>query len=53
MWNAGGLFLFWSLRWAPQAGLEDVYVAVLDRRKQVRGGPFGPDALNDSTLLWL
>lgn len=53
MWNAGGLFLFWSLRWAPQAGLEDVYFAVLDRLMQVRGVPFGTDELIDSTLLWL
>lgn len=53
MWNAGGLFLFWSLRWAPQAGLEDVYFAVLDRLMQVRGVPFRTDELIDSTLLWL
>ena len=53
MWNAGGLFLFWSLRWAPQVGLEDVYFAALDRLMQVRGVPFGTDELIDSTLLWL
>lgn len=53
IWNAGGLFLFWSLRWAPQAGLEDVYFAALDRLIQVHGVPYGTDELIDSTLLWL
>lgn len=53
MWNAGGLFLFWSLRWAPQVGLEDMYFVALDRLIQVHGVPYGTDELIDSTLLWL